>query len=98
MGGTNSETINGLRFHINNDEVHIHDDAKSLKFIAKKSVFSSDIDDAINQLDNLKCGVAKIDGTSKEKLCLVKDEKNFFMFIMDNSNSKSKLESFLKGC
>lgn len=97
MGGTNSDSINNLRFHVNNGEVHIHDDARSLKFVAKTKNFTSEVKEAINTLETTD-GIIKIDGTSKEKLYLIKDNKNLLVFIANDVDQKDKLETFLKGC
>ena len=40
MGGTNEKSIQNLRFHVNGDEVHVHDDISKKKFYCKKDFFS----------------------------------------------------------
>lgn len=97
MGGTNSETINNLRFHINNCEVHIHDDARSLKFVVKKDKFVSEVQDALDTFKSSD-GIIEIEGSSKEKLCLIKNGKNFTTFIMSDNNVQTNLEKFIKSC
>lgn len=97
MGGSNETTVGGLRCHINNGEVHIHDDTKSLKFKADSVSFKTDVEDALTQLSKTD-GIVKIDGTSKESLCLVQDGKNFFMFVTTDKGMKTDLKAFLKSC
>jgi hypothetical protein len=97
MGGTSEKTINGLRMHINNSNVHVHDDSKSLKFECSTSSFKSQVEDAIKELSS-DDGIIKITGT-KDDLCIVKDGNTLSMFIAQkSSNIKTELQTFLKDC
>lgn len=99
MGGTNTETIDGLRLHISAGDVHVHDDKRGLKFTAPQVSFKSDVEEAMECLDKAKkdCMV-KIDG-SKGSMFLAKDNGRYFMFISDGRSSvKTSLKKFLKGC
>ena len=97
MGGTNTETINGLRLHISNGDVHIHDDKKSLKFKKDQKDFKDCIYEAFDNLDE-EDGIYKITAECGSDLNIVKEDKIFSMFLSDNISIKSKLKSFLKGC
>lgn len=99
MGGTNSETINGLRFHISNGEVHVHDDTKSLKFVMDSKKFKDNVESAVSQMSKAKNdGMIRIAGDTKCDLCLVREGKVIFSFLTDTRSIKSKLLSFTKGC
>lgn len=96
MGGTNSETISGLRFHVNNGDVHIHDDVKKLKFVSDSTEFKTDLNSTFEDLKNTE-GIVRIQGKSKTDFCVVKENKKFFCFLIDDTSIKSKLQSFLRG-
>jgi hypothetical protein len=97
MGGTSEKTINGLRMHINNSNVHIHDDSKNLKFECSTGDFKTQVEDAILQLSK-DDGIIKITGT-KDDLCIIKDGNSLSMFISEKTaNVKSELQTFLKDC
>lgn len=107
MGGTNEQTLNGLRLHINGGEVHVHDDSKGLKFTSARAIFKHQVSEAVEELDKFKgdC-VTKIDGSSSTlvkgkvstSLCIAKYSGKFFIFLTDNSSSKAGIKNFLKGC
>lgn len=93
-----TDTIAGLRFQVypESDEVHVHDDAKGIKVIASSKDFKEDVASAIKDLKS-NDGVAIIEGTSKEKLCLIGYNKKIKAYVLDNKDDSSKeIESFLK--
>ena len=96
MGGMNEEKISGLRLHMNNGNIHIHDDLKNLKFEMQLSEFKNEIDDAFEELKKSD-GIYKIDG-KKDSLCLMKSNNMISMFVKDKSGIKQKLQSFLRKC
>jgi hypothetical protein len=93
-----TDTIAGLRFQEYPEDkvVHVHDDGKSLRFIAKTSVFKSDVESALVDL-KAGPGAVIIEGTSKEKLCLFSDGKRIKAFVMGDKDDMTKeIESFIK--
>jgi hypothetical protein len=99
MAGSNSSTISGLRFHINDaeDAVHVHDDSASLKFELDKSSFRKEAKDA---LENLRkdSGTVAIKGKTNTSLYFMNDEGSYSIFLSNGSGVKNELEKFLKGC
>lgn len=96
MGGMNETTIHGLRLHIENNMVHVHDDSKSLKFEMHKSDFKTEIEDAIRSLD-VTDGLVKLPGT-KDDLCIVSDGCCLSMYLVSKKNIKNDLQNFIKSC
>ena len=98
MGGSNSSTISGLRFHVNdvNGDVHVHDDSAKLKFELAKDYFKKEAKDA---LDSLKkgSGVVAIKGKTSTTMYIMNDEGSYSVLLSDGSGTKNKLEEFLKG-
>ena len=97
MGGTNSETINGLRFHISSGDVHIHDDKRSLKFERDQEEFRDDLFEAFDELGE-DDGIYKILPDRGASLNVLKEGRNFSVFLSDSKSVKSKLKAFAKGC
>jgi len=99
VGGSNSSTISGLRFHINDaeDAVHVHDDSASLKFELNKSSFRKETNDALESLKK-DSGIISIKGKTKTSLYLMNDGGFYSIFLSDGSGVKNELEKFLKGC
>jgi hypothetical protein len=99
MGGSNSEIISGLRFHINDSEgrVHIHDDVNKLKFEMDKDDFKKEIEDAMEVMKKSSM-VTAIKGKTKTSLYLMNDGGSVSLFLSDGSSVKSELEKFLRGC
>lgn len=98
MGGLNETMIEGLRLHINNSDVHIHDDTKSLKFIAKKDIFKKDVEAAIKDLNKTKNdGLVKIEGSSG-KVYILKENQRFSLFMATSTSIRTQLEKFIKEC
>jgi hypothetical protein len=96
MGGTSETTIGKLRYHVNNGNVHVHDDSKSLKFECKSESFKSQVNDALKLLK--EDGVVKINGLNND-IILIKDGTKFDICLSsatDIKSVKSELESFLK--
>jgi hypothetical protein len=94
MGGTNETTINSLRLHVNNGNVHIHDDNKSLKFECSGASFKSQCADALTTLA-AEDGIFRLTG-SKDDMLLIKDGKKFNLCLIADKDMKSELESFIK--
>jgi hypothetical protein len=93
-----TDTIAGLRFQVypESDEVHVHDDAKGIKVIASSKDFKEDVASAIKNLKS-NDGATIIEGTSKEKLCLISCDGKIKAYVIDNKEDFSKeIESFLK--
>jgi len=97
MGGSYEEKFSGLRMHISDGDVHVHDDTKNLKFRAGQSQFKEDIQDAFNTLKK-KEGIVMIDGETRNELCIMKNGTTYSMFIMGKVSIKSQLQSFIKKC
>lgn len=97
MGGTNSETMNGLRFHISGGNAHIHDDSKGLKFEDSAVSFRQNVEAAIKKLEKRDGGIIKIEGY-RDSFCLVKDGQTFYAFLTDSRSIKTKLKTFIKAC
>jgi len=94
MGGLYEEKIDGLRFHLNNGSVHVHDDAKRIKFTANPNDFKEQVQEAFKLLKN-EDGLVKIDGTSKEKLCIIRENGTFTAIILEAIGIKQKLKNFI---
>ena len=93
-----TDTIAGLRFqeYPESNEVHVHDDGKSLRFVAKKAAFKSDVGSALVDL-KAGPGATIIEGTSKEKLFLISDGKKIKALVLDDKDDMTKeIESFIK--
>ena len=89
----NTVAIAGLRFQkYDSNEIHVHDDARKLKFTAESKTFKQDLKDA---LDQKMSGVALIEGTSDEKLCVIKDGFAIKAVIIGKDDMKSDIKSFL---
>jgi len=94
MGGSYEEKVDGLRFHLNGD-VHFHDDARGLKFTAKPDDFREQVEEALEILDD-EDGLVKINGTSKEKLCIIREGGTLAAVILEKNGIKQKLRNFIK--
>lgn len=92
-----TDTIAGLRFqeYLESKEVHVHDDARNLKFVAATKSFKEDLSSALTDL-KAGPGATVIWGTSTERLCLVNDGTKIHAFVMEDKNMAKDLESFLK--
>lgn len=98
MGGSNETRIEGLRLHVSEGNVHVHDDAKSLKFIEKKDMFKKEVNAALKDLEKSKNGgMVKIEGAIGA-LYISKENKNYSMFLVGSTSIKTQLTAFLKGC
>ncbi len=98
MGGTNSDTVCGMRFHIEGgSDVHIHDDSRKIKFICSRGTFKEELDEALDLLEE-EDGMVKIDGRTKESFCVVRKDGVINAFIFDKRGIKQKLEKFVKTC
>ena len=97
MGGSNGDTISGLRFHVSGGEVHVHDDSKSIKFTARPNDFKEQVSDALELLDD-EDGMVKIEGKTKESLCIIKDGGTLDVCILSKRGIKQKLEKCIKAC
>ena len=92
MGGTDEKNICGLRVHKNNGEIHLHDDAKKLKFYNDQASFKTQMTEALTLLKK-EDGLIKIKGKSKEDLFVIKDG-NFFFLVIRGNGAVSKELSF----
>ena len=92
MGGNYETTINGLRFHENAGEVHVHDDAKGLKFVTDKNTFRQDYEDMVKDMIE---GIAWIEGKTKARLFIMKEGKNHLVFLAEGKNNKKALDNFV---
>jgi len=101
MGGLNETTINGYRLHINDEDVHIHDDDRDLKFVCDAEDFKTEVQEAFDQLKSSD-GIYKIEGISENSkcsdLCIVKDGKAFYFYIAPKGSIKKDLMKFVKDC
>lgn len=95
MGGTNETTIRNLRFHVNNGEIHVHDDNRSIKFVKDAAAFKKEVQDAIDNLEGTE-GITAIDGMGIPDLCIGKHDGKLFMFIHGDGLREDVLQSDLK--
>lgn len=91
MGGSNETMINGLRLHIKDREVHVHDDKKQLKFSTSLDDFKNDVEGALEEVE----GLIRIIGNTPTDLCMVKEKGKLNIFLTDKNNVTSELQSFL---
>ena len=98
MGGSNETIINGLRFHVSNGCVHIHDDSKKLKFEMNTRDFKNEIKDAYKQLEN-EDGLIEISSSiySNDSFFVMKNAGEYSIFLTKFDTSKTTLDNFLKG-
>jgi hypothetical protein len=104
MGGQNEVTISGLRMHVSNCKVHVHDDSRKMKYERTNGNFKAEVKDAIKQLEDQN-GIIKINGDTDTSLYIFKDNKNFNIFLDDNDDkprrpkvTKENLLDFVKDC
>ena len=97
MGGSNEETISGLRIHEKDGDIHLHDDSKSLKFEMNLKDFKKEVDASFEALKK-KDGLCEIPGDSSNTLCFIRRKGKFSMFILDNNSIKQKVLNYLKDC
>lgn len=100
MGGTNEQKIGGLRAHLKVDEIHFHDDAKSLKLAGNKGALKTKITEALDVLKKINQGVVKVEGYAYgDVLYLIKDENRFFTVLAAKTptSEQTDIETFLKG-
>ncbi len=94
MGGTNEQKISGLRVHVNNDNIHVHDDSRGLKYEGSKKQFKEDLKNAFDSLKRAE-GIVKISG-KREDLCIMKQGKVYSMFLADKRSIKTSMDTFLR--
>lgn len=98
MGGKSETKISSLRMHISNNNVHVHDDSKNLKFETSTDNFKEDVNSAFEDLKKGE-GVVKIVGHKGDDMYIMRDGRNFKIFLMGkNSSIKQELQSFLRNC
>jgi len=95
MGGKNETKISGLRMHVSNGDVHIHDDAKNLKFETPCRTFKTEVGEAFETLKS--DGIYEIAG-KKDSLCIMRSGRTISMFVKDGNGIKQKLQAFLREC
>ena len=89
----NTTAIAGLRFQkYDTNMVHVHDDVKNLKFVAKTKDFKKNIESFIKQKGD---GATLVDGISKERLLLVKEDKKLFAEVLSEQDIVKDLISFI---
>lgn len=96
MGGLKENTIANLRVHINNNNIHFHDDGKSLKFSSNAKIFKENIIRAFEAFKQ-KDGIIEIPG-KENSLYIMKKQGISSLFIGDNKDIKKDLLTYLKGC
>jgi len=98
MGGDiTNKTISNLRYQTyTGGKLHIHDDAKRLKFVADAKTFKKDVEEALKDLKAAKGGAAQILGTSVEVVYLIQDGGKTFVVVAKDSDEK-ELVNFVKG-
>ena len=96
MGGRDETVISGLRMHVSGNSVHVHDDARKLKFETSCKNFKEDMSSTFKDLEK-KDGVVAISGKGND-LYFLKDGKNYSLFLSDKKSIKKDLELFLKSC
>jgi len=94
MGGMNEQTFTGLRLHIKDGDIHIHDDTKKLKFSSDLEEFKIEIKRTFRALEK-KDGLVEIPGTG-DTLCVVKRRDIFSLIILNRKSIKEKLSTYLK--
>jgi hypothetical protein len=97
MGGTNEDTISGLRIHESDGDIHIHDDSKDLKFKLDLEDFKKEVNASFEALKK-KDGLCEIFGNNSDTLCFIRRKGKFSMFILDNNSIKQKILNYLKDC
>jgi len=96
MGGTNEIHILGLRAHVSNGQVHLHDD-NGRKFEGPLTAFKSDLGDAVETLKSGDGCVAVLGGTSTA-LILGKWGRNTFAALTTDSDATDDLKRWAEGC
>jgi Neuraminidase (sialidase) len=88
-----TQNISGLRFQkYDTGVVHIHDDARSLTFLAKTKDFKKEVEGFFKQKGD---GAVIIDGTSKEKLLLMREDKKITAVVLpDQQDIGTELKGF----
>jgi len=100
MGGTNEKSIQNLRFHVNGDEVHIHDDVSKKKFYCKKDFFKKEMKEILEALENTD-GIMKIESSGFPSPCLYvmrEAGSQFIVFLGTSGNVEGQLKDFVKDC
>jgi hypothetical protein len=97
MGGQNEVTISGLRMHVSNCKVHIHDDSKKLKYERTGGNFKAEVKDLLKELED-QDGTVKILGETNVSLFLVKEGKGLYAFLSDVKSVEKDLLNFIKDC
>lgn len=88
-----TQNIAGLRFQkYDTGVVHVHDDARNLKFMAKTKEFKKEVEGFIKQKSD---GATIIDGTSKERLLLIKEGKNVLTVVLSEPKSTKEFNTFV---
>lgn len=83
-----------LRCHVNNGEVHIHDDGRTLKFYMGADDFKKEVNDALDSLRRTD-GVIPIKGKGTTELFIVSKDGDFSMFLHGGADCVHDLKSFV---
>lgn len=94
MGGLYETNINGLRFHKNKDDIHIHNDISKDKFISNATYFKKEVKKAFSTLLK-KEGIIRIKGDNGSYFYILKDE-GFYSISISRKSIKRNLESFIR--
>ena len=97
MGGSNESKIDGLRFHLNNGEVHVHDDNNKLKFVSALNNFKDEVKTAFEELTNID-GTYEIKGKTKVSLYIFKNKKMTHIFVANGKSVRKEIEIFARDC
>lgn len=93
MGGNNEVTINGLRFHENAGDVHVH--MGDMKFVSPIKTFGAEYCDAVKVLSATD-GVVEIKGTTPVSLFYYKRGKTSGAFLGGPGTVGPQILDFLK--
>lgn len=95
MSGTNESTINGLRMHVKDGDVHVHDDKAGIKWSYNAAEFKKE---STKALKGLSGGVATFSDRSGTYLCIGSDpDGNMFMSLFKSGDKLDGLKTFIKG-
>lgn len=82
--------------HISGNDIHVHDDSRKLKFTQDKASFKKDLEEALKDLE-VTDGVVLITGTSGQNLCIGARNGKTFAVLVDDTDLRADLKSFIVG-
>lgn len=95
MGGRDEKTIAGLRMHVNNEEVHIHENRSNKKFECLSTNFSQDAKRCLKELKGVNDGVVRVTGKNGVDLYILKDNGKYHI-MLNNPIRIKDFESFVR--